>query len=108
MNLPERDIETLELEFAKISGIWEYEDGNAYTCFHLAKKELILVKNIAKRYDFELKYDSSSYECDEWWGEDEFSLEDFKNNHVTVDNYRKADAAAFDLKEKLIAHLKTL
>ena len=101
----QKDIETLEREFAKISGVWEYEDGDAYACFHLARKELELVKIIAERHYIKLEYDPSKFECDEWWGDDDFSCEDFEKNNVTVDNYGKADAVAFEMKEMLVKYL---
>ena len=105
MNQKESDIETLELEFAKISAIWEHEDGNPYACIHLAKMELALVKNIAKRHGFKLEYDPDSYECGEWWGSDAFSKSDFENDNVTADNCGKADAVAFDMKESLVSYI---
>lgn len=105
MNQKLRDIKTLELEFAKISAIWEHEDGNPYVCVHLARRELALVKSIAKRHGFKMEYNLISYECGEWWAEDEFSEDDFENDNVTADNYGKADAVAFDLKENLVRYM---
>lgn len=110
----EFDINNLEYEFTKMGGAWENEDGDAYGCTPIAEKELELVKGIASRYPFFWEYNpseygkNSEYYEDEWYAEDTFTVDDFNQNNVTIDNYGKVDAVAFVMQNDLIDFLKQL
>lgn len=106
----EFDIDTLNTEFTKMSGIWEYNDGDPYACTDLSIKELTLVKNIAKRYpDFKYIYEPEEFcKYDEWYDDQIFTLEDFENDNIHNENYGKVDAVAFDMKEELVNFLEKL
>lgn len=102
------DIEYLESEFNDLAHKWEYSSELSNTT--IAQKELNIVKTIAKEYpSFKYEYEPVEFEkYDEWYNNDIFTQEDFATNNVTDDNYGKADAVAFDMKQSLTAFLETL
>lgn len=102
------DIEYLELEFDDLAHKWEYSSELSNTT--IAQKELSIVKMVAKEYpSFQYEYEPQEFENNNaWYNNDIFTQEDFATNNVTSDNYGKADAVAFDIKQGLIAFLETL
>lgn len=91
---------------------WEYNDGDE-DCIDIAEQELLLVKKIASEYPYIKKYnykpsdfDKNPNDMDEDWSDIKFDNDDFINNNVNEDNYRKVDAVAFDMKEYLIEQLQ--
>ena len=100
-----RDIKTLREEFLKCNGVWEWEDGDT-SCTEIAKRELLLVQGIAKRYPFEYEYDPSDFDdLHSTLSEYSFSTDDFKKVIINEDNYCIADEVASDFKDELIAML---
>lgn len=102
------DIEYLELEFDDLAHKWEYSDEISNET--IAQKELNIVKMVAEKYpSFKYEYEPTEFEkYDEWYDNNIFTQEDFATNNVTDDNYGKADAVAFDMKQSLTAFLETL
>lgn len=102
------DIEYLELEFDDLAHKWEYSDEISNET--IAQKELSICKMISKEYpSFKYEYEPTKFENNNaWYNNDIFTQEDFATNNVTSDNYGKADAVAFDMKQSLTAFLETL
>ena len=106
------DIETLNDEFKRMSGAWEYNDGG-YGCISIAEDELELCKGISSRYPFEYRYNPDEFnknphDLSEDWSDIKFDINDFNENNVNRENYDKVDAVAFDFKEELVAMLNQL
>lgn len=106
------DIKTLNREFERFGGAWEFEDGG-YGCISIAENELELCKGIADRYPFIYKYEPSNFDhnpndLSEDWSDMIFTVEDFNHNIANGSNYDKVDAVAFDFKDNFIAMLESL
>ena len=107
----ERDINTLNEEFTKMSGVWEHYDGDE--CAFISENELELCKGISSRYPFEYNYKPSEFDknpnnLDEDWSNVKFDVDDFNNNNIDDDNYVKVDAVADDFRQELIGMLDKL
>ena len=101
------DIDTLNRNFERFGGAWEYNDGD-YGCISIAEDELMLCKGISDRYPFEYQYNPSDFDknpndLDEDWSDIKFDINDFNENNVNKTNYDKVDAVADDFRIDLIA-----
>lgn len=106
------DIDTLNRNFERFGGAWEYNDGD-YGCISIAEDELMLCKGISDRYPFKYQYNPSDFDknpndLDEDWSDIKFDINDFNKNNVNKTNYDKVDAVADDFRIVLIAMLESL
>lgn len=110
INQIKKDISTLNDEFLKCSGIWEWEDGG-FSCVSVSERELALVKGIAKRYPFKYEYEPSNFEQDvtlEDISQIAFDIDDFEQDIINEINYMTVDSVASDFKDELVMMLTQL
>lgn len=95
-----KDLLKLKREMGYISGKWEQND----MCRNdFVGEQICLVRNLAKKYDYELKFDNSYLDEEEF---DEIICEnDFWNCKINDDNLYSADEISADMSSELENYL---